>query len=213
MKVPDGFHLVNGRLPWGQLPPLVDSPAYPHMIYQAFRGWDQGLWHDGPTVVIVDGRVRRYVLPGVPVPLSLDDLPKPQEGLDTWLAAREGLAWKKSLALAFREGLSLPDAAYVLEGLGSDPAHALVLLGLRLGWPNTQLFALDFPDELKPQWKRFAQNLNLSTWAAPAQLKACEILRVDQLSAAWPQAAAQRFWAQLSIPVLPGKLAQRFTHP
>ncbi|WP_141731887.1 hypothetical protein [Oligoflexus tunisiensis] len=213
-ETPEGRLAVFGRLPWGELPPLFTDLSYASIHYTAFRGWAQDLWHDGPQFIVKDGAVQSCVLPGTAAPLPAVGRADAAE-FSRWLKEREVFAWKKSLAQAFRERLALPSGAFRLEGLQSHPTHALVLLGLRLAFPNTVFYGLDYPAEQKPQWKRYCQNLNLSTWASPRQLQGLEVLNLQDLARLWPGAQALTFLQQLNqrIPVVPGKLAALFTRP
>jgi hypothetical protein len=210
-ETPDGLLALAGKLPWGQLPPFFTELPHARIRYTAFTGWSGDLWYDGPQFYVADGAVLSGVLPGSSAELPLAGKAD-ADGFANWLVRQEVLAWKKSLAQGFRTRLSLEQGAYRLEGLRASPAHMLVLLGLRLAFPNSIFFALDYPSDLKPQWKRYCQNLNLSTWAAPIQLQGLPILDIDALSCFWPAPAASVFLQKLNtrIPIVPGKLAARF---
>jgi hypothetical protein len=207
----DATLALAGKLPWGQWPSFADLPSKP-AYYKAYRGWEAGLWHDGPEFLWDGTAVTACVLPGTDAPLPAAQC---VEGFADWIQEREVLAWKKSLAKAFRERWTLGQDAAKLQGLETDPAHALVLLGLRLAFPCTNFYALDYPADFKPQWKRYCQNLNLTTWAAPSQLKDIPLLNISELSSFWPQGAASRFLLDLNarIPFVPGKLAALFNSP
>ncbi|MDQ3231862.1 MAG: hypothetical protein M3Q07_08590, partial [Pseudobdellovibrionaceae bacterium] len=115
-EAPDGLLAVAGKLPWGQLPSFLTNLAYPRIHYTAFRGWSDDLWYDGPLFYGADGAVQSCVLPGsgAQLPTSTQN---GAEGFAQWLVDREVLAWKKSLAWAFRERLTLPHGAYILQHL------------------------------------------------------------------------------------------------
>jgi len=208
----DGLLALAGKLPWGQLPPFFTDLPHDRISYTAFTGWNDDLWYDGPQFYVADGAVLSCVLPGSSVERPPAGRPD-ADGFAAWLLEHEVLAWKKSLARALRARLNLKQGAYRLHGLVTNPAHILVLLGLRLAFPKTIFFALDYPADLRPQWKRYCQNLNLSTWAAPAQLQALPVLDIDGLSHLWPAPAATAFLQKLNqrIPVVPGKLAAHFS--
>jgi hypothetical protein len=207
----DGTLALAGKLPWGQWPSFSDLPSQP-AYYKGYRGWEAELWHDGPEFMWDGTAVTACVLPGTDAPLPAAQC---AEGFTDWLKEHEVLAWKKSLAKAFREGQVLTQGAASLQGLETDPTHALVLLGLRLAFPRTNFYALDYPADLKPQWKRYCQNLNMTTWAAPSQLKDLPVFNISEWSRLWPKAAALRFLVNLNarIPVVPGKLAAFFNSP
>jgi hypothetical protein len=207
----DGTLALAGKFPWGQWPSFADLPSKP-AYYKGFRGWEAGLWHDGPEFMW-DGRaVTACVLPGTDA-----ELPSrfQKEGFDAWLKEHEVLAWKKSLAKAFRGRYALTQGAFRLHGLENHATHALVLLGLRLAFPSTQFMALDYPADCKPQWKRYCQNLNMTTWAAPSQLQGLPVLDTAEMARVWPEADASRFLLNLNarIPCIPGKLATLFNSP
>jgi hypothetical protein len=210
-EMPDGTLALAGKLPWGQLPSFSDFPQRT-IYYKGFRGWDSDLWHDGPEFYSSGAAVTACVLPGTDAPLPAAQR---AEGFADWLQEHEVLAWKKSLAKAFRERWAFHQSTLQLQGLETDPTHALVLLGLRLAFPRTNFIAVDYPRDLKPQWKRYCQNLNLTTWAAPSQLKGLPILNIAEMSRLWPEAAASRFLVKLNarIPCMPGKLAALFNSP
>lgn len=209
--MPDGTLALAGKLPWGQLPSFPDLPPG-KIYYKGFRGWDADLWYDGPEFYAEDGAVTACVLPGTEAPLPAE---RRAEGFADWLQEHEVLAWKKSLARAFRERWALQPSVWRLQGWETDPTHALVLLGLRLAFPQTNFMAVDYPADLKPQWKRYCQNLNMTTWAAPSQLKGLPVLEISEMSRLWPKAAASRFLVNLNarIPCVPGKLAALFNSP
>jgi hypothetical protein len=211
-ETPDGVLAMTGRLPWGVLPPFFTDHPAPHIHYTAFRGWLHDLWHDGPDFIVRDGAVQSCVLPGTAVPLPSPGRADAVE-FSLWLKEREVLAWKKSLAQGLRERIQLPPGPLRLEGLQSHPTHVLVLLGLRLAFPHTPFYALNYPGDLKPQWKRYCQNLNLSTWASPRQLQGLAALNVEDLARLWPEAQARTFLQELNarIPVVPLKLAALFS--
>jgi hypothetical protein len=212
-ETPEGVLALAGKLPWGQWPSF-SFPSYQRIYYQGFRGWDADLWCDGPEFYQRDGAVITCVMPGTDAALPKVEAGN-ADGFADWLKEHEVLAWKKSLAKAFRERFALTQGPYRLQGMESHPAHVLVLLGLRLAFPHTNFYALDYPTDLKPQWKRYCQNLNFSTWAAPAQLQGLDLLDVCDLSRLWPEASAADFLRKLNarIPVVPGKLAALISSP
>ncbi len=207
----EGVLALTGKFPWGQMPPFLTNSMEKPIHFTPYRGWDADLWYDGPEFFAVKDSVLRCVLPGTDAELPHEFLDDPA-GFAAWLKEREPLAWKKSLAKAFRERWAFTHGAFRIQGLETHPSHVLVLLGLRLAFPDSVFFALDYPADWKPQWKRYCQNLNLSTWASPSQLQGLPVLQVDELSRLWPEATAARFLHQLNarIPVVPGKLAAQF---
>jgi hypothetical protein len=213
-ETPEGVLSLAGRLPWGRLPPFFTHFPNKRIHYTAFRGWDADLWYDGPEFHLESGAVQACVLPGTDAQLPKEGRSDPS-GFAAWLQEHEVLAWKKSLAKAFRARFAFTHGPYRLQGLESNPSHVLVLLGLRLAFPHSNFFALDYPGDLKPQWKRYCQNLNLSTWAAPAQLQGLPLIDVNDISRLWPEAAAAQFLQSLNarIPCVPGKLAALFNRP
>jgi hypothetical protein len=211
-ETPEGVLELAGTLPWGQLPPFFTDLPFPRIHYTPFRAWRDELWHDGPEFYVADGAVTACVMPGTNAPLPSG---QKREGFAEWLQEHEVPAWKKSLAQAFRARFPYAQGRYRLLHLENHSAHALVLLGLRLAFPQTNFVALDHPIERRPQWKRYCQNLNLSTWAAPAQLQGLHELDLRELSRLWPEDRASRFLKELNarIPVVPGKLIETFNHP
>jgi hypothetical protein len=211
-ETPEGVLELAGALPWGQLPSFCTDLPHKRIHYTPFRAWHEDHWYDGPEFYVADGAVQACVLPGTQAPL-----PSGQrlDGFAEWLQEHEVLAWKKSLAQALRARYDFFRGSYRLLQLESHPSHALVLLGLRLAFPQTNFVALDFPVDRKPQWKRYCQNLNLSTWAAPSQLHGLPELDVSELSRPWPEASACRFLNELKgrIPFVPGKLTEIFSRP
>lgn len=210
-ETPDGTLALLGKLPWGQLPAFHELPPK-RVHYTAYRGWDADLWYDGPEFIWDGSAVTACVLPGTDAELPARFQ---RDGFADWLKKQEVLAWKKSLAKGFRERFLLTNAAYILQDLETHSTHVLALLGLRLAFPNTMFYVLDYPSYLKPQWKRYCQNLNLSTWAAPAQLQGLSALNIDDFGCVWPEAATVEFLSKLNtrIPVVPGKLEILFSFP
>lgn len=200
----DGTLALAGKLPWGQWPSFADLPSKP-AYYKGFRGWEAGIWHDGPEFMWDGTAVTACVLPGTDAELPARFQ---KEGFDAWLKDHEVLAWKKSLAKAFRERYALTQCAYVLQGLAHHPVHALVILGLRLAFPHVNFFVLNVPAEFKPQWKRYCQNLNCRTWAAPSQLKGLENLSLLSLASDWDSDRVPKFLWEISqkIPFIPQTL-------
>ncbi len=203
-ETPEGVLALTGKFPWGQLPAFHELPQKP-IHYKAYRGWDADLWHDGPEFIWDGNAVTACVLPGTDAELPARFH---REGFADWLKEHEVLAWKKSLAKAFREHLNLEHDAYILKDFAHASSHALAILGLRLAFPHVNFFVTEWPTEFKPQWKRYCQNLNCSVWAAPAQLKGLETLSLQNLAVRWGAVNAPKFLCDLSqkIPFIPQTL-------
>jgi hypothetical protein len=70
------------------------------------------------------------------------------------------------------------------------------------------LFWFQRSETFEAQWRRYSQNLNIATWAAPTQIAAMQELSIDPLLGLWSKTQSQIFFRELclSIPFVPGKL-------
>ncbi len=209
-QTPDGSLVVFGCLAWGRLPSLelLLKQNYPRIYYVPLRGWYEDRWHDGPLLWIQNAEALGYVLPGAPSLLRSGPLLS-GSNLPEWIAQKQIIGWKHSLGWAMREKFqALPDRSYLLEGLDSKASHALVLLGLRLAFPDLKMICLERPLAQGPQWKRLCQNLNIATWAAPSVRQGALAFAVEDAARFWCSTQAQTFLASLQshVPILPDKL-------